>query len=161
VGIVAHSEREYAMAGLSLKVLDQKLTELQQQINGLSMTVDSHWATVQADVLTLKQEVGVYFNTTPTPAPRHEASPVKAPVETRAEPWRLTLEEFINFKSDCHINWDDNGNAKVAQRLARSLRRSSGHAEGQLYINWAKQNGRASVKAFWISRGFSEIPEGL
>lgn len=77
------------------------------------------------------------------------------------DPWRMKLEDFVGFRDGCKADWSDNGNARVAQRLSKHLKRTSGHAEGQLYINWCEKVGKPVVKAFWSSMGFSDIPEGL
>jgi uncharacterized protein YoxC len=122
---------------------------LRQEINAVRMTEEAHWATVQADLLKLKQEVSVYFTEQVKQEPQ------------RTDPWRMPLEEFLGWRDGVKADWSDNGNAKTGQRLARALKRSSGHAEGQLYINWCGTVGRPAVKAFWIARGFKEIPEGL
>lgn len=137
--------------------LDQEVLSLQQRINAVSMTQETHWATYQADLLNLRQEIAAYFKSgasTPHSEPEQRE-------ETRTEPWRMPLEDFIGWRDSVKADWSDNGNARTGQRLARALKRTSGHAEGQLYINWCGKVGRTAVKAFWIARGYREVPEGL
>ena len=140
----------------TVKELATEVTELRQALNQVSMTVDTHWASYQADLLTLRQEIKSYFKSANQVGETHPASDNK-----RTEPWRLPLEEFVAMKNDIKPDWSDAGNAKTGQRLAKYLRRSSGHTEGELYIRWCGKVGRPAVKAFWLSRGFSEVPEGL
>jgi len=136
--------------------LEQEMMTLRQVINGLTMTVDSHWATYQADRLAMQREIKEYLQSGLKPQQQEEHKP-----ELRAEPWRLPLEDFLSWREGIKQDWSDNGNSRVGQRLARNLKRSSGHAEGQLYIDWCGKVGRPAVKAWWISRGFKEVPEGL
>lgn len=79
----------------------------------------------------------------------------------RDEPWRTDKPTFEQMQKETPPNWDINGNARVAQRLAKQLNRVSGHTEGQLYLNWCEKVGSAAVKKFWIGRGFEGTPEGL
>jgi len=146
--------------------IEQMHTELSQRIVAVVLTVDKHWSEYQSDRLSMRQQIAEYMNgtlqTSSKPhAPRAEDAHIPGDETGRGEPWRLPLEEFINWKQGIEQNWEPNGNARVGQRLAKALRRTSGHAEGQLYINWCGKNGRAAVRAFWISRGFDSIPDGL
>lgn len=136
--------------------LEQEVMTLRQIINGLTMTVDSHWAVYQADKLEMQREIKEYFQNGMKPQ-----TTAKPEEHKREEPWRLPLEQFLSWREGIKQDWTDSGNSRVGQRLARHLKRSSGHAEGQLYIDWCARVGRPSVKAWWISRGFKEIPEGL
>jgi hypothetical protein len=126
------------------------------EVHTLRTTEDSHWGEFQASLSELKNEVRAFLNS--KPAKVESAAPHK---DVRNEPWRMSLAEFIDYKDDVEADWDDNGNAKVGQRLAKALKRVSGHAEGQLYIDWCKSVGRDKVRAFWIGRGKTEIPDGL
>ena len=140
----------------TVKELAAEILMLRQELNNVRLTEDSHWAQYQADLLSLRNELKVYFDTKPAT----EAPKAPTPV-TRTEPWRLPLESFKGFEAQTKANWEEGGNAKTGQKLARVLKRSSGHAEGQLYINWCTRVGRPAVKEFWLSKGCSEIPDGL
>lgn len=136
-------------------VLKQDQLSLRQSLNAVAAALDRYHTEHLQHKLEVHNElrdIRAWF-TNSKPAAQQE--------ETRTEPWRMALEDFITFRDSCKADWNENGNAKVAQRLARALKRTSGHAEGQLYINWCAKVGRAAVKAFWISRGFAEVPEGL
>jgi hypothetical protein len=100
------------------------------------------------------QEVHIFLNGDKPAAPTQ-------PKQEVLDPWRMRLEDFVGFRDGCKPDWSDAGNARVSQRLAKHLKRTSGHAEGQLYINWCDKVGRAVVKQYWSSMGFSEIPGGL
>ena len=140
--------------GVRITKLEADALELRQHLNALSLTVDSQKAQFDADLLSVRT-----WMSSSTTQPTSTATP---PQETlRSEPWRLPLEQFVGWKTGIEQNWEPGGNSRVGQKLAMCLRRNSGHAEGQLYINWCNKMGRAAVKAFWISRGFSNIPDGL
>jgi len=146
----------------TVKELNAKIeaieTSLRQDISQLRLTEDSHWGEYQAGVLALTNEVRAYFKAL---TEEYGEVPEKKTENNRTEPWRMKLEDFLGWKSSVKADWEPNGNAKTGQRLAKALSRTSGHAEGQLYINWCAQVGRDAVRAFWISRGKTEIPEGL
>jgi len=135
--------------------VEAHVLDLSQRIAGVALSEQEHWTQTQERLLKLRQEVTEYFNGT------LRTTAEKPTMEMRHEPWRLPLEQFVNWKSGIEQNWEPNGNARVAQRLAKALARTSGHAEGQLYINWCDKAGRAAVKTFWHSKGFDEVPEGL
>lgn len=137
----------------TVKELEGKIERLQQNVNAVAAMVDKNWSTYQQDFMTLRQEVQAYFST----SQREERT--SQPTET--EPWRMELRSFIEWKANVKQDWTDMGNARIGQRLARALKRSSGHAEGQLYLNWCAKVGKPAVKAFWKSRGHEDVPNGL
>jgi hypothetical protein len=92
------------------------------------------------------------------------------PLRITQGPWRLELEAFLEYKEDVECDWSDGANQKVGQALAIACGRGSGHAEGQLYIEWRDSVEPETVLAFWNSVGHYDrdgthhktgIPPGL
>jgi hypothetical protein len=92
------------------------------------------------------------------------------PLRILEGPWRLELNEFLTFKATVDCNWEVGGNAKTGQALAVACGRSSGHAEGELYLQWRGSVEEGTVLAFWESVGWYDrngthhkhgIPPGL
>jgi hypothetical protein len=144
------------MAAITVRELEKEVIVLRQIINGVQMTVDKHYADNRAEFLRLQREIENYFR-----GVVETHTPTNAPANNRTEPWRLPLEEFVSYREGVKQDWSEGGNARVGKKLAAALKRTSGHAEGQLYMDWCKQVGRAAVKAFWIGRGFDGVPSGL
>lgn len=155
----------------TIKELAAEMLKLRQELNAVRITEDSHWATYQADLLGLKQELKKFYSETveyiavdPLKQNRFGKPAVDHPPivsDTRTEPWRMPLQDFIAWKSDLKADWAEHGNAKTGQRLAKFLKRTSGHAEGELYLQWCAKVGETTVRTFWRSKGFEAIPEGL
>lgn len=87
-------------------------------------------------------------------AMQHEAPSEARSAPTRHnrdEPWRLSPQAFAEYSCE--------GNAKniaAAKWLMKRLGRSTGHNEGQLYLDWAARVGDVEVSHFWKSRGFEQ-----
>lgn len=140
----------------TVKELEAKVRELQQQIAGLTLTIDKRHGEYQNEFLQIKQEVKSYLNAGPTQQQQPQR-PKPMPQE-----WRMTnVRDFLNWKASVVPEKGDGMNIDVGDRLKKALDRDCGWAEGQLYINWCARVGREYVRKFWESRGFDDIPEGL
>jgi hypothetical protein len=93
--------------------------------------------------------------------PKKAAAPKPAPKDWSFLPWHLPLEEFIAFREECEADFSVGGNQQTGRALAVVLKKSSGHAEGQLYINWRNSVSADEALAFWKTLGCESIPEGL
>jgi hypothetical protein len=87
------------------------------------------------------------------------AKPVRnVKIDVDALPWRLELEEYLEFRSTCRPNklsrW-------TGERLEELLGKKSGFAEGQLYRNWRDDASEEEALAVWKSCGFKNIPDGM
>lgn len=171
----------------TIKELAAEMLKLRQELNAVRITEDSHWATYQADLLGLKQELKKFYSeaveyvtvdplkqnrfgkpavdrppvvsTHPSENAYDEAADEEE--EQKKGPWRWARRKFLPWKDSVKGDWAEYGNAKTGQRLAKFLQRPSGHAEGELYLQWCAKVGETAVRTFWRSKGFDAIPEGL
>lgn len=138
----------------TVKELEARLTEIQQQIAGIVLSFDTFRAEVKADILGLKQAAREYIAPQPTAQPQYQ--------RPLPQEWRMkSARDFKNWALTQKPSRGEFGNVQVSDRLKIALGRETGWAEGQLYINWCLRVKKSYVERFWRSRGYHAIPEGL
>lgn len=147
------------------KATSQRIEKLEDEVIALKLALNEAIARLSEDqainfVSLLRKIEGQKPEVEKYVRPNREKAQ-QAGLHNRDEPWRTDKPTFDKMQAETTPNWEINGNARVAQRLAKHLNRTSGHTEGQLYLNWCEQVGVAAVKKFWIGRGFEGTPEGL
>lgn len=132
-----------------------QFVELKQLFNGLSMSFEKHVNTYQADLLAIRQKLGLYYVN--AQARETKKQPPKEHVADRP-PWWIPLVEFKNWLVGVK---QDEENQRVANALNRHLKSAARYGEGQLYIEWRQRVTEEECLAFWQDAGFDGIPDGL
>lgn len=105
-----------------------------------------------------KMQAPVQAPTQQRQAVRSQLDMTDAELQATYGPWRISVEEFLDFKASVSPS---KKNLAVAKLLAMNLHRVTTYAEAELYMKWKHETAPEDVVAWWKGFGREGVPQGL